>query len=86
MANTNPLHPYWLVIYTSSDFSNTVAHFQTTFGMTSANLYQMLEIICVFSASFAVHHEMGGPIERDEEALECGRYYIVTQGMCHFSF
>jgi len=44
----------------------------------------MVEIIYVLTASFVLRHEMGGVIERDEEAVEHGRYFFVTEGMCHF--
>jgi len=43
----------------------------------------MVEIICVLTASF-VHHERGGMVRGGEEAQGYGRYFIATEGMCHF--
>jgi len=57
--------------------------FSTTFGITNAPQYAMVEIICVFTVSFDLHDARGRVVERDEEEVECGKYFIVTEGMCH---
>ncbi|KAG0135875.1 hypothetical protein HOY82DRAFT_479715, partial [Tuber indicum] len=47
-------------------------------GITNDNFYSMVEIICPFSDTFDLHNDNGQLIERDDEQLQPGNYYIAT--------
>jgi len=52
--------------------------------MTNANPYPTVEIISIFTSGFDLHNGRGRVIERGGGAVDWGKYYIVTEGMCHF--
>jgi len=55
-------------------------------GTTNSNLYSMLEVFCCFTDTFELHDDRGLWVARDEQQLQPGNYYIVTNGMCLLSF
>ena len=85
MADPNPLARYTLLIYSSAEYHTLLADFQTTYDLTNANLYEMLRIVCDFTTTkWVIRHEIRWVIDPDEEAVECGIYFIGTKGICHF--
>jgi len=46
-------------------------------GTTNANLYYMVEIICVFTDTFDLRDNNEQLVKRDEKPLQPGNYFIV---------
>ena len=53
-------------------------------GITNANLYFIVELFCTFSEFYQLQHKtVEGAfkiVEKDENQLKTGDYYIVTDG------
>ena len=49
--------------------------------VTNANFYSMVEIFLVVASEFVLRHEDGTELQRDDEALRRGSYFIVTNGV-----
>lgn len=47
-------------------------------GITNANVYAMVEIIVIFQSTFALQKVDETILERDDNALQPGDYYIVS--------
>lgn len=72
-------------IYAASDSTEVLGGLILTNGMTSANLYSMVEIILIFTSSdHFLRDECGNVVGRDNHPLQPGKYYVVTSG--EFSF
>ncbi|KAG0637274.1 hypothetical protein HOY80DRAFT_1084848 [Tuber brumale] len=67
-------------IYASENRQTVLGGLWTAGGITNANLYSMVEIICLFSDTFDLRNESEQLVERDEQQLQPGNYYIVTNG------
>jgi hypothetical protein len=52
-----------------------------TNGVTNANFYSMVEIICIFDSDYFLLDEGGTTVQRDEHPLQPGNYYIRTNGL-----
>lgn len=46
-------------------------------GTTKANFYSMVEIWLLFDSSFFIKNEAAATLERTEEPLIGGKYYVV---------
>ncbi len=49
-------------------------------GITNANFYSMIEIIILFSSDFELQDKGGSKIERNDDPLRPGDYYINNTG------
>ena len=49
-------------------------------GITNANLYYMVDIICIVADTFYLRDNNEQIVERDEEPLQPGNYFIVSNG------
>ena len=49
-------------------------------GVTNANLYSMVQIVCIFDSQYYRRDEAGMTIQRDGLPLHAGKYYIVASG------
>jgi len=49
-------------------------------GTTNANLYDMVEIICVFTDTFDLRDNNEQLVKRDKQPLQPGNYFIVSNG------
>ena len=49
-------------------------------GTTNANLYCMVDIICIFTDTFDIRDNNEQLVERDENPLQPGNYFIVSNG------
>ncbi|KAG0134051.1 hypothetical protein HOY82DRAFT_638852 [Tuber indicum] len=67
-------------IYASDNHQTVLGGLWTVGGITNANIYSMVEIICLFSNTFDLRNEREQLVERDEQQLQPGKYYIVTNG------
>ncbi|KAG0127172.1 hypothetical protein HOY82DRAFT_625638 [Tuber indicum] len=67
-------------IYASDNRTERLAGLFAGESITNSNLYSMLEILCSFSDAFDVHGRSEIIVDRNEEQLQPGDYYIVTHG------
>ncbi|KAG0634204.1 hypothetical protein HOY80DRAFT_1012578 [Tuber brumale] len=67
-------------IYTSRNRGTVIGGLWVAEGITNANLYSMLEIFCSFSDTFDLQNESEQLVGRDQQPLQPGNYYIVTNG------
>ena len=51
-----------------------------TEGITNSNLYSIIKMFCFFTDTFTLHNNSGQLVERDEQKLQPGNYYIATNG------
>lgn len=71
-----------LHIYDAEDPHSVLGGLIVTRGMTNANLYAMTEIFLWFdNNAYFLKREDGTEVQRDEQALQPGNYYIVTDGL-----
>lgn len=68
-------------IYEAKDPDTVIGGLILTNGVTNANLYSMVEIICIFDSVYFLQDEYGITIQRDGSPLHPGKYYILTSGM-----
>ena len=68
------------IIYASDNRDKPLGGLCAAEGITNANLYSMLEIICSFTDTFTLHNNNGQLVERDGQQLQPGNYYIATNG------
>ncbi|OAP63734.1 hypothetical protein AYL99_02961 [Fonsecaea erecta] len=54
-------------------------------GVTNANFYAMIEIIVIFQSSFFLQDENETRIEKDDQPLQPGKYYIVASQPFHLN-
>jgi hypothetical protein len=68
-------------IYNASDPTGPVlGGLILTNGVTNANFYSMVEVFLFFDSNYVLRHEDGTDVQRDEQALRPGNFYIVTDG------
>lgn len=66
-------------IYDSKDPTKVLGGLILTNGVTNANFYSMIEILCVFTTTFELQlNEDDARIPRDGNPLQAGNYYIIT--------
>jgi hypothetical protein len=68
-------------IYDSKDPDTVIGGLILTDGVTNANFYSMVEIICIFDSTYFLRDEYGTIIQRDDSPLHPAKYYILTSGM-----
>ncbi|KAL0634242.1 hypothetical protein Q9L58_006860 [Maublancomyces gigas] len=71
-------------IYAASDPTEVFGGLVLTNGVTKANFYSMMEVFLFFESSYVLRHEDATDamkdVPKDEQALQPGNYYIVTDG------
>jgi len=67
-------------IYDIKDPSTVLGGLILENGVTNANFYLMVEIIVLFSSDFELQHEGNTKIEKDNDPLRPGNYYINAIG------
>ena len=67
-------------IYTSDGLDTLLGGLWVAEGITNANLYSMMEIFCIFSDTFGLHYPNGKLVERDQNPLQPGDYFLATNG------
>jgi len=67
-------------IYSIEDPDTVLCGLILTNGVTNANLYSMVEILVFFMSTFELHDENEAKIQRNDEPLQPGKYYIYTIG------
>ncbi|PUU82145.1 hypothetical protein B9Z19DRAFT_1075639 [Tuber borchii] len=80
MAAVNRSIAHNTFIYSSDDLNVLLGGLWVAEGITNANLYSMMEIICIFSDTFDLQHHRGPLVERDNSQLQPGDYFVVTNG------
>lgn len=72
-------------IYAASDPTGLVlGGLVLTNGVTNVNLYSMVEVFLLFDSNYVLRHEDvmddSKDVPKDEQALQPGNYYILTDG------
>ena len=68
-------------IYDAKDPNTILGGLILARGVTNANFHTMIEIFCIFEASYILQGEDKLVIQRDGHPLRPGKYFIVTEGM-----
>jgi len=56
-----------------------------TNGVTNANFYSMVEIICFIDSFYVLRDEGGTVVQRDDHPLQPDSYYIITAGKVSYT-
>ena len=68
-------------IFAANDPTRTVlGGLVLTNGVTNQNFYSMIEILLVFQSAFFLQGEGGVVIERNNDPLQPGNYYVSSTG------
>jgi len=67
-------------IYDVDDPATVLGGLFLTDGVTNANFYSMVDIVCIFDSLYFLRDEAGMTIQGDDHLLHAGKYYIVTSG------
>ncbi|KAI5850364.1 hypothetical protein DFP73DRAFT_539107 [Morchella snyderi] len=67
-------------IYNANDPAAELGGLVLTNGVTNANFYSMVEIICIFNHDYFIRDDGGTTVQRDNNPLQPGNYYILTDG------
>jgi hypothetical protein len=67
-------------VYNAKDPATALGGLILANGVTNANFYLMVEILVLFTSSFELRDESDTKIERNEDPLQPGKYYIVAAG------
>ncbi|KAI5843786.1 HNH endonuclease-domain-containing protein [Morchella snyderi] len=67
-------------IYNANDPTEALGGLTLTNGVTNANFYSMVEIICIFDHDYFIRDDGGTTVQRDNHPLQPGNYYILTDG------
>ena len=51
-----------------------------TEGMTNKSFYSMVDIIIKFTTSYTLRHQSGSTVQRDDNNLQDGGYFVVASG------
>ena len=70
----------------SNDPATALGGLILTNGVMNENFYSMVEIFLSFQSDYQLRHEDGMDIQRDEQALRSGNYYIISTGRNPFAF
>ena len=66
-------------IYDAKNPDGVLGGLSLTDGVTNANIYAMIEIFLILDQVYLLQYN-GMEVEKDEQALRHGNYYIVTNG------
>ena len=67
-------------IYDAKDPGKVLGGLILTNGVTNANFYSMVEILIIFSGDFSLLDDSGTKINRDDNPLQPGNYFIDADG------
>ena len=65
-------------IYSAGDTSTVIGGLVVTDGMTNSNFYSMLEITYILNRGYRLRYEGGTIVNRDDNPLQPGKYFIST--------
>jgi hypothetical protein len=65
-------------IYDAKDPATVLGGLILTNGVTNSNFYSMVEILVLFMSDFELRDEADTKIERNDNPLQPGRYYIYA--------
>ena len=73
--NPDPTDPdlpdrYPTKVYDAPDRQDLVAHLETNLRVTNANLYHMIDIVCLITQTFYLVDQGGAVVNQDEQELE----------------
>jgi hypothetical protein len=67
-------------IYDAKDPTTVFGGLVLTNGITNINFYSIIEILVLFTSDFELRDEGDTKVERNDNPLQPGKYYIVSDG------
>ncbi|KAF8423471.1 HNH endonuclease-domain-containing protein [Terfezia claveryi] len=67
-------------LYDANDPTTVLGGLILTNGVTNVNFYSMIEVFLLFGSEYVLRHEDGTELQRNDQALRRGSYFIVTDG------
>ena len=67
-------------IYDAKDPDEVLGGLILTNGVTNANFHSMVEILIIFGGGFSLLNDSGTKINRDDNPLQPGNYFIDADG------
>ena len=67
-------------IYDTRDPNTVLGGLILTNGVTNANFYSMREMFLLIDSNYVLRHEDGMELQRNDQSLRRGSYFIVTNG------
>ena len=71
-------------LYNPDDLTEPLGGLVLTNGITNTNFYAMVEVFVVISSNFVLRHQDATDglrdIPSDEQPLQPGNYYVITEG------
>lgn len=67
-------------IYDTKDSAIAIGGLTLTNDVTKANFYSMMEILVLFTSTFELRDEDDSKIQRNDDPLQPGKYYIEATG------
>jgi hypothetical protein len=67
-------------IYNAETPATAIGGLILTHGVTNASLYSMVEILVLFTSTFELHDENEATMQRNDEPLQPGKYYVHAVG------
>ena len=67
-------------IYDANDPNTVLGGLILTNGVTNANFYLMVEVFLFIDREYVLRHEDGTELQRNDQSLRRGSYFIVTNG------
>jgi hypothetical protein len=67
-------------IYDAKNPATVIGGLIVTNGVTNTSLYSMMEILVLFTSTFELYDENEAKIQRNDEPLQPGKYYIHAVG------
>jgi hypothetical protein len=72
-------------IYDTNDRTTALGGLMLTNGVTNANFYSMVEILILFTRTFELQNEDGTKIQKNDDPLQPGNYYVYAAGRYLFT-
>ncbi|KAF1808661.1 hypothetical protein P152DRAFT_462221 [Eremomyces bilateralis CBS 781.70] len=66
-------------VYDANDSTTVLGGLVLTNGVTNSNFYSMVDILVLFTSCFELQHEET-KVERNDDPLQPGKYYIIAAG------
>jgi hypothetical protein len=80
MAPRDRLRGRTVHIYDAKNPATIIGGLIVTNGVTNTSLYLMIEILVLFTSTFELYDENEAKIQRNDEPLQPGKYYIHAIG------
>lgn len=67
-------------IFDAKNPENLIGGLALTEGVTNANFYTMVDILCILDEVYYIRNEAHDTVQRNANPLRPGNYYVVSEG------